>query len=630
MKALSWCLLVLSLTPWCLWAEVDDLEPPHDETNGISCPTCHVPFGTAPNPPPDNWVTVNVCWSCHIDGGVAAFENIHPVEADTMWCQDCHNPHEHQTVFPQWYIYEYIDTPNSGRRNLAFIDSTDFIHGSAGYYQPYDGVCEVCHTQTSYHRNNSSGDHTHNASSSCIACHLHTDGFLPSMTSGSHATHLTADYGPHITCDDCHSASPPVFADGQNLDNTTVCNTCHSPGGTYDGVENPIIGAKYNWEEGVYQGGPAFLPGKEQWCAGCHDEVPSLIAGVAAPNVIGNEDQFTPYGMGWGYFKSGHGLPANQNYGGTGRAGAGATCLDCHNAAIEHIDGNSRTYEVDASGVIHPYKESYRLAVGLVVPRPSTWVQEPVVSDYELCFSCHDANKVFGDPLLDPSSGYYRLDYATDFRHDATGYGSWGHGGQGQVLPHATTDTTIAYSWWQEYTGRGSPGSERAFVLPDLAHPDLIYEVQDPNNWWAWFYQEPVEVVSGSTMLQDNPGLWNGGQISYAFGLPNSHYFHLSNIGSWWDWDSDWDGDFTENGNESTRSCPTCHNVHGTTFPAMIRDGQLEGNTGLQYGQDPGFISEGSYIIPYGSGTCLGLCHTGWSGGYVPREIYWYRQRFQP
>ncbi len=90
-------------------------------------------------------------------------------------------------------------------------------------------------------------------------------------------------------------------------------------------------------------------------------------------------------------------------------------------------------------------------------------------------------------------------------------------------------------------------------------------------------------------------------------------------------WDSDGDGVFGENGNESTRSCPTCHNVHGSTYRAMLRDGQLEGKTGLQLGVDTKYPSEGSYVIPYGSGTCEGLCHTGWSGGYTPRRIYWYR-----
>ncbi len=46
----------------------------------------------------------------------------------------------------------------------------------------YDGVCEVCHTQTLYHKNSADGDHTHNieAERKCTSCHVHTSGFKPS------------------------------------------------------------------------------------------------------------------------------------------------------------------------------------------------------------------------------------------------------------------------------------------------------------------------------------------------------------------------------------------------------------------------------------------------------------------
>lgn len=32
------------------------------------------------------------------------------------------------------------------------------------------------------------------------------------------------------------------------------------------------IGAKHNWDEGVYEDGH-LKPGKEQWCLGCHDDI---------------------------------------------------------------------------------------------------------------------------------------------------------------------------------------------------------------------------------------------------------------------------------------------------------------------------------------------------------------------
>ena len=97
---------------------------------------------------------------------------------------------------------------------------------------------------------------------SCFVCHN-------PHTGGSHLTHLEAAKGPKISCPDCHGTQyPPLFADGKSLGNTTVCDTCHSPNGAFDGVNDVYIGARYNWA-GVYNSSDDTLkPGKEKWCAG--------------------------------------------------------------------------------------------------------------------------------------------------------------------------------------------------------------------------------------------------------------------------------------------------------------------------------------------------------------------------
>ena len=88
----------------------------------------------------------------------------------------------------------------------------------------------------------------------------------------SHATHTEgSSKGPEtpLVCGNCHDVDHyPLLA------GTNVCNNCHSPDGTYDGVDDSEIGAKTNWSSGVYNSD--FLqPGKEKWCAGCHDEMPA-------------------------------------------------------------------------------------------------------------------------------------------------------------------------------------------------------------------------------------------------------------------------------------------------------------------------------------------------------------------
>jgi len=83
-----------------------------------------------------------------------------------------------------------IATPNSGSKTVKLFNSTgtnSFADGNA----TYDGVCEVCHTQTTYHRNTAAGDHTHNAGTGCTTCHVHTKGFK-------------------VACDVCHGYPPVV------------------------------------------------------------------------------------------------------------------------------------------------------------------------------------------------------------------------------------------------------------------------------------------------------------------------------------------------------------------------------------------------------------------------------------
>ncbi len=44
---------------------------------------------------------------------------------------------------------------------------------------PYDGACNACHTRTAHHRrDDSGGDHTHNADRNCDDCHNHKDGWV--------------------------------------------------------------------------------------------------------------------------------------------------------------------------------------------------------------------------------------------------------------------------------------------------------------------------------------------------------------------------------------------------------------------------------------------------------------------
>jgi hypothetical protein len=410
-------------------------------------------------------------------------------------------------------IKDEIETPNSGTKTVKFFNNTgpnSFADGDS----TRDGVCEVCHTQTNHFRNDGNGpDQLHDnlggeAGTDCIDCHAH-DGFghgggggtgceechghdpgYGGATGGhgtyvSHSTHTENDAddlkGPNVDCSDCHDTDNfPYFKSGvdansdgrYSLSETDVCDTCHSPGGTYGGADlmDTAVGAKAIWHTGAYVAtdDSTLRSGKEKWCATCHDEEPSVIQGVTAPNIVGDEDGDFNYGTGWGFYKTGHGLDANTAFPSSGgvASGAGLQCNDCHDFTKSHIDGNARTYS--SSGGSSSYRDGYRL------------IQVDL-----------------GDGLIDPMT---------------------------MPLPQS---------------GPNSAKVKERFALCASCH--------DP---------DPFLSSSGST---DTNLLTNGS---------NYHVFHMemNNIV--------FDSDFT-GGADSRANCNTCHNVHGSSQLAMVRDGKL-------------------------------------------------------
>lgn len=296
--------------------------------------------------------------------------------------------------------------PASG--NLRWIRSTiewpaGTVHAGVTYTQisdetlPYegtmadgndsdlDGPCEVCHTNTNYHTNLGDGIN-HLDGTYCTACHPHfseetTNYFQPSFTgTQAHATHWTDPKGPLLgedNCVACHLSSDySLFADGLSLSATTVCDPCHSPGGSFDGS----VDAKAKWVDGVYTGdGTQLQAGNENWCASCHDSGTSVVSGVDAPDVMGDNTS-------WGYNHTGHGKFA-------------VSCEDCHDLSVSHTDGEARTY----SATLDNYRAGYRLNEDMAVPRNG----ENHPQAFRLCTNCHIYTDIVG-----PDS---------NFRDDASG-----------------------------------------------------------------------------------------------------------------------------------------------------------------------------------------------------------------
>ena len=375
-----------------------------------------------------------LCESCHT----------YP-EHQGMDCRTCHQPHN-PNLTNIYLVRDTVSTPNNGVRNVIFSSESgqnSFADGD----ENFDGICEVCHTQTDHFRNDGSAPdqnhanmggeagsnctdcHEHQygfkhggANSDCIQCHGHDEGYeyAPGLfsegngTAQSHSTHTENDSddlkGPFTSCGTCHDTTNyPYFISGTDLNadgdidlsETDVCDACHSANGTYDGINDAQIGAKENWDDGIYDGF-TLQAGKEKWCATCHDESPANSrqdgSGINAPNVIGDESASYIYGTGWGFYKTGHGLPADEFYPASGNVtlGAGLTCQNCHDASLTHIDHIERTFDCDADTDPAEYRNAYRLKLingqnPMRIPLPNG--ESPINNSeqYRLCYSCHDS-----------------------------------------------------------------------------------------------------------------------------------------------------------------------------------------------------------------------------------------------
>jgi predicted CxxxxCH...CXXCH cytochrome family protein len=233
------CLSLLFFVP--LTAQAADT--PHDATNGVVCTDCHritsaggilvvdVPRGAA---------QAALCNGCHEGMGSQWVKANHVVNGGTtiIDCGSCHNPHG-----PDVTTDPHTDVEASnlnlirkkvrnveGALDLAIFQQKprDLAFGEAD--EPWNGICQTCHTGTAHHTNDDSADHDHETGGNCVSCHSHASGFLagggacdschgaPPAT-GAHLVHFggTVDQAAYGGTDNLSSATDYVFQ----------CGTCH-------------------------------------------------------------------------------------------------------------------------------------------------------------------------------------------------------------------------------------------------------------------------------------------------------------------------------------------------------------------------------------------------------------------
>jgi predicted CxxxxCH...CXXCH cytochrome family protein len=387
-----------------------------------------------------------------------------------------------------------------------------------------------------------------------------------------HDIHLTAVYGPQLgtACATCHNQH------GMNLVIPESCDPCHSPGGTYDGVNDSVIGAWANLETGVYEqvydpvagNMIVFQAGKERWCVTCHDDVPSVVNGVSAPNVVGDDTDY-------GYYITGHGKHGDQQ---------AITCLACHDPASIHADGEPRTYARTISHTESPYTDTitgltagatydirmtYSDADGINGTGTNPQIVTVVMSGDNNMTTVGTATAVMADLTSIAVSMPYTDDYNGNntytVEYKLSSSGTWLYWGTNNYQAGYRLKSVDGQAPMDIPRTIGSTTSDD-FVLCFSCHDSTPFMTMDntDTNFRSDVDKNCVPRDPSSSKI-------------------NQHWYHLQLNNAFYRWDSDSDSDGKI---DSIISCTACHNVHGPRLkdgpdishvPAMIRTGELIG-----------------------------------------------------
>ncbi|NOZ77977.1 MAG: hypothetical protein GXP48_02110 [Acidobacteria bacterium] len=234
-------------------------------------------------------------------------------------CLTCHTPHRTLNIY---LIRGTIETPSSGPKDITFWedDRTGGTNPNRSYLgvtsptpAPYDdGICEACHTRTKYHRNNASGNHTHNAGTRCVNCHPHNRGFAATESKGG------------TNCAGCHA----TIWEGMN--GTTAKTSRHSIGSVL-GVNDSFTDSGVAWTAPL----SAVAPADRSCVNMCHPDHVHNTPGGTTHNYNVHQDASTQASRAVGRNVNGEiisGTPAQTDF--DASQANGGMCVSCHKNAV--------------------------------------------------------------------------------------------------------------------------------------------------------------------------------------------------------------------------------------------------------------------------------------------------------
>jgi len=144
----------------------------------VECSSCHQTHYAASTDGNLLRATNNntLCASCHVEKGPTVTKQHAGFSCNT--CHYTHSPDKSNIMM----VRNSIVTPNSGTKTVVF-GSNASANNYGDATGTYNGICEVCHTNTEHYTNTSGGtaDARHlPATQKCVNCHPHNNGFYAS------------------------------------------------------------------------------------------------------------------------------------------------------------------------------------------------------------------------------------------------------------------------------------------------------------------------------------------------------------------------------------------------------------------------------------------------------------------